>query len=167
MHLKSGLEARFHHPFFLPSGLSSCEPRKRKPALFPASPSPQAFGLCTASSGKKAKTKAKTKAISFHKYKTLKPPIHSWVYLLAPEVHSPAPLRQAQAAGRYSPSLNGAQHSFYEALLHDEENRCGWEGCRYDGYHDHSEVRCVSGVHGGYDQGQSHLVVGLKGNQRP
>ncbi len=72
-----------------------------------------------------------------------------------------------QWCGASPPSLNGAQHSFYEALLHDEENRCGWEGCRYDGYHDHSEVRCVSGVHGGYDQGQSHLVVGLKGNQRP
>ena len=72
-----------------------------------------------------------------------------------------------QWCGAYPPSLNGAQHSFYEALLHDKENRCGWEGCRYDGYHDHSEVRCVSGVHGGYDQGQGHLVVGLKGNQRP
>ena len=77
VHLKSGLEARFHHPFFLPSGLSSCEPRKRKPALFPASPSPQEFGLCTGCSGKKAKTKAKT--ILFHKYKTLKPPTHQRV----------------------------------------------------------------------------------------
>ena len=37
---KVGFEANFRHPFFLPSGLSSCEPRKRNPALFPASPSP-------------------------------------------------------------------------------------------------------------------------------
>ena len=28
-------------------------------------------------------------------------------------------------------------------------------------------VEGYRGVHGGYDQGQSHLVVGLKGNQRP
>ena len=37
---KVGLEANFRHPFFLPSRLTSCEPRKRKPFVRqPPSPS--------------------------------------------------------------------------------------------------------------------------------
>ncbi|RGD72235.1 hypothetical protein DWX31_04165 [Hungatella hathewayi] len=48
--LKAGFEACFHHPFFLPSCLSSCVPRKRKLLnllLLPSPGAPQALGLCT------------------------------------------------------------------------------------------------------------------------
>ncbi|WP_341457903.1 DUF6783 domain-containing protein [Hungatella effluvii] len=48
--LKAGFEACFHHPFFLPSCLRSCVPRKRKLLnllLLPSPGSPQALGLCT------------------------------------------------------------------------------------------------------------------------
>ena len=46
--LKAGFEACFHHPFFLPSCLSSCVPRKRKLLnllLLPSPGAPQALGL--------------------------------------------------------------------------------------------------------------------------
>ncbi|WP_347025144.1 hypothetical protein, partial [Hungatella hathewayi] len=45
VHLKSGLEARFHLPFFPPFRLTSCEPRKRNPfapASLPLSTSSEA-----------------------------------------------------------------------------------------------------------------------------
>ena len=48
MRLKAGFEACFHHPFFLPSCLSSCVPRKRKLLnllLLPSPGAPQALGL--------------------------------------------------------------------------------------------------------------------------